>query len=84
MTHDKDIPLEEREKWSLDRERDADALNDYVKVERVIGMQEDDEGEIEYLVKCMILCQCCRCLLLTSCRERALLRHLYLGERSSR
>lgn len=52
MTHDKDIPPEEREKWNLDRERDADALNDYVKVERVIGMQEDDEGEAEYLVKC--------------------------------
>jgi len=53
MTHDKDIPPEEREKWSLDRERDADALNDYVKIEKVIGMQENEDGETEYYVKCM-------------------------------
>ena len=51
MKRDKDIPPEEKEKWSLDRERDADALLDYVKVERVIGMQENAEGETEYLVK---------------------------------
>ncbi|KAL9104272.1 MAG: hypothetical protein Q9163_000768 [Psora crenata] len=51
MTHDGDIPLEEREKWNLDRERDADALNDYVKVERVIGMRDGEEGDVEYLVK---------------------------------
>ena len=52
MTHDKDIPLEEREKWNLDRERDADALNDYVKIERVIGMRDGEDGDVEYLVKC--------------------------------
>lgn len=52
MEHDSDIPLEEKEKWSLDRERDADALVDYMKVERVISMQEDDDGDIEYYVKC--------------------------------
>ena len=51
MKRDKDIPLEEREKWNLDRERDADALNDYVKVERVIGMQENEDGETEFLTK---------------------------------
>ncbi len=51
---DKDaIPLEDREKWSLDREREADKLKDYVKVERVIGMRENDEGGVEYFVKCM-------------------------------
>lgn len=55
MTHDSGIPPEEKEKWSLDRERDADALNDYVKVERVIGQQLDEDGETEYLVKCMPL-----------------------------
>ena len=52
MEHEKDIPLEEREKWNLDRERDTDALKDYTKVERVIGKKEDEEGGIEYLVKC--------------------------------
>ena len=52
MEHEKDIPLEEREKWNLDRERDADALKDYTRVERVIGMNEDEEGNVEYLVKC--------------------------------
>ncbi len=55
MMQDKDIPPEEREKWNLDRERDADALNDYVKVERVIAAQEDDDGQTEYLVKCKVL-----------------------------
>jgi len=53
MTHDKDTPPEEKEKWNLDRERDADALKDYVRVERVIGKQKDEEDETEYLVKCM-------------------------------
>lgn len=54
MTHGTDIPPEEKEKWSLDRERDADALVDYMKVERVISMQEIDTGETEYYVKCTI------------------------------
>ena len=53
MTHDSGIPPEEKEKWSLDRERDADALDDYVKVERVIGKQLNEDGEVEYFVKCM-------------------------------
>lgn len=59
MTHGTDIPPEEKEKWSLDRERDADALVDYMKVERVISMQENNTGETEYYVKCMIKhCSC--------------------------
>ena len=52
--HDKETPPEDKEKWNLDRERDADALKDYVRVERVIGRQKDDDGETEYLVKCML------------------------------
>lgn len=52
MEHEKDIPLEEREKWNLDRERDADALKDYTKVERVIG--KNDKGDLQYLVKCKL------------------------------
>ena len=51
MLHDSDVPPEEKEKWSLDRERDADAINDYMKVERVIGSRDGDDGT-EYFVKC--------------------------------
>ena len=54
MMHDKDTPPEEKEKWNLDRERDIDALKDYIRVERVIGKQKDEEGETEYLVKCTL------------------------------
>lgn len=53
MTRDKEVPPEEKERWTLDRERDTDALNDYTMVERVIGMKEDEEeGDTQYLVKC--------------------------------
>lgn len=51
MVHDNEIPPEEKEKWSLDRERDADALNDYMRVERVIGAREGEDAETEYFVK---------------------------------
>ena len=50
MATDAEIPPEEKEKWSLDRERDADAINDYMRVERIIGTREGDE-ETEYYVK---------------------------------
>ncbi|KAK6593843.1 SNF2 superfamily protein [Botrytis cinerea] len=50
MTQGAEIPPEEKEKWMLDRERDADALEDYIKVERVIGSREGDE-ETEYFIK---------------------------------
>ena len=52
MMQDDDIPPEEKEKWSLDRERDADALIDYMKVDRVIGTREGDDGDTEYYIKC--------------------------------
>ncbi len=52
ITHGQDIPPEDKEKWSLDRERDADALVDYMKVERVIGMRELNDSEVEYYIKC--------------------------------
>ena len=52
MQNDEDVPIEDKEKWSLDRERDADALLDYCKVERVIGDRDDENGDIEYFVKC--------------------------------
>ena len=45
-----DVPPEEKEKWSLDRERDIDALSDYCKVERVISSYDDGTG-VQYYVK---------------------------------
>lgn len=47
---DPNVQPEEKEKWMLDRERDADALLDYIKVERVIGVRDGDSGA-EYYVK---------------------------------
>lgn len=80
MEHEKDIPLEEREKWNLDRERDADALKDYTKVERVIGDQKNEDGDIEYLVKCKSPDHANFNTRLTQDRERTLLRFVHLGE----
>jgi hypothetical protein len=78
MQNDDDVPPEEKEKWSLDRERDRDALNDYRQVERVIGTSEDEEGRTLYLVKCMFFSYAYSKLLTTS-RERTVLRFMYLG-----
>ena len=51
MSDDKTIPPEEKEKWNLDRERDADALSAHMKVERVIAHRDGEDG-MEYYVKC--------------------------------
>ncbi|MCJ1312883.1 hypothetical protein MMC25_006559 [Agyrium rufum] len=51
MSRADDVPIEDKEKWNLDRERDTDALNDYMKVERVIGTRDGDDGNTEYYVK---------------------------------
>ena len=62
MLQDDDIPPEEKEKWSLDRERDADALIDYMKVDRVIGSREGEDGETEYYIKCTnCVCETAMC-----------------------
>lgn len=50
FAHDDQLAPEDKEKWNLDRERDTDAIEDYKKVERVIGSRETDE-ESEYFVK---------------------------------
>ncbi|RDW88846.1 hypothetical protein BP6252_00878 [Coleophoma cylindrospora] len=50
MARDDNIPPETKEKWMLDRERDADALIDTTQVERVIGTRAGEEGT-EYFVK---------------------------------
>jgi chromodomain-helicase-DNA-binding protein 1 len=44
------VAPEDREKWILDREQYIDALEDFKKVERVIGDRDGDEGT-EYYVK---------------------------------
>ncbi|KAF2222920.1 P-loop containing nucleoside triphosphate hydrolase protein [Elsinoe ampelina] len=51
VLHDPDVAPEEREKWNLERETYMDALEDYTKVEKVIGAQETDEGDTDYYVK---------------------------------
>lgn len=51
MSKDETIPPEDKEKWNLDREQEAEALEDYMKVERVIGKRDGDD-ETEYYVKC--------------------------------
>jgi len=48
---DPNVPLEEREKYYLERETQVDALADYTKVERVIGAREGEEEDTEYYVK---------------------------------
>lgn len=47
------IPPEEKEKYNLDREQEADALLQHTKVERVIDMGKGDDGNTTYYVKCM-------------------------------
>ncbi|KAF2153060.1 hypothetical protein K461DRAFT_293353 [Myriangium duriaei CBS 260.36] len=51
LLSDPDIAIEEREKWNLERETYLEALEDYTKVERVIGAREGEEEDTEYYVK---------------------------------
>ncbi|KAK4044532.1 P-loop containing nucleoside triphosphate hydrolase protein [Parachaetomium inaequale] len=45
-----EISPEQREQWSLDREREEEALEDFTKVERIVSVRDGDDG-LEYLVK---------------------------------
>uniref|UniRef100_A0A8H7TLF8 Chromo domain-containing protein n=1 Tax=Bionectria ochroleuca TaxID=29856 RepID=A0A8H7TLF8_BIOOC len=45
-----EVPLEMREQFFLDRERDEEALEDFTKAERVVAVR-DGEDETEYYVK---------------------------------
>lgn len=45
-----EISPEQREQWSLDREREEEALEDFTKVERIVSVR-DGENDLEYLVK---------------------------------
>ena len=53
MKNSEDVPLEEKEQWLLDREAVTDAQNEHTKIERVIGVEEDESGETQYFIKCM-------------------------------
>jgi chromodomain-helicase-DNA-binding protein 1 len=59
---DPNTTLEEIEALNLDRERDRDALAEFVIVERVIA-HSDDNGMREYMVKCK--CYCLGCMMVT-------------------
>ena len=50
ISTDPTVPLEEKEKWILDREQYLESLNDYKRIERVIDDQDID-GETHYRVK---------------------------------
>lgn len=50
MAQDPTTPIEDREKYNLDRETYLESLNDYAKVERVIGVRVVRE-DTEYFVK---------------------------------
>ena len=53
MQYGEDVPLEEKEQWLLDREAVTDAQHEHTKIERVIGVEDDENGAISYFIKCM-------------------------------
>ncbi|KAB5536493.1 CHD1-like protein [Coniochaeta sp. 2T2.1] len=46
-----EVSPEQREQWLLDREREAEALEDYTKVERVVAVRDGEDGGDEYFIK---------------------------------
>ncbi|KAH8693186.1 putative chromodomain helicase [Talaromyces proteolyticus] len=50
MNNDPAVAPEEKEKWNLDREREIESLEEYRKVDRIIGHREGFDGD-EYYVK---------------------------------
>ncbi|KAL8738090.1 MAG: hypothetical protein Q9181_001076 [Wetmoreana brouardii] len=51
LDRDDDMSPDEKESRLLAREHDTSEVEDYKKVERVISIREDEEGDIEYYVK---------------------------------
>lgn len=51
LDRDEDMSPDEKEKRLLARENDVSVVEEYTKVERVISMREDDDGDIEYYIK---------------------------------
>lgn len=50
LNNDPDVAPEDKEKWNLDREREIESLEDYRKVDRIIGHREGIASD-EYYVK---------------------------------
>ena len=57
MQTEKDVTLEEKEVWLLDREAVLEGYERHTKIERVINHYEDDEGAISYFIKCKPILQ---------------------------
>lgn len=51
LERDEDMSPDEKETRLLQRESETGEVEDYTKVERVIGLREDEEGLIEYYIK---------------------------------
>ncbi|KAI4180548.1 MAG: hypothetical protein L6R41_007174, partial [Letrouitia leprolyta] len=51
LERDEDMSPDEKETRLLQRESETGEVEDYTKVERVIGLREDEEGTIEYYIK---------------------------------
>ncbi|KAL8785229.1 MAG: hypothetical protein Q9213_003498 [Squamulea squamosa] len=51
LERDEEMSPDEKEQRLLARESANSEVEDYTKVERVISMREDDEGDIEYYIK---------------------------------
>lgn len=51
LERDGNMSPDEKETRILQRENDADAVDDYTKVERVISLKEDADGNIKYYIK---------------------------------
>ncbi|KAL8839095.1 MAG: hypothetical protein Q9170_001877 [Blastenia crenularia] len=51
LERDEDMSPDEKETRLLQRESETGEVEDYTKVERVIGLREDEEGNIAYLIK---------------------------------
>ncbi|KAL9604549.1 MAG: hypothetical protein Q9219_000514 [cf. Caloplaca sp. 3 TL-2023] len=51
LERDEDMSPDEKETRLLQRESETGEVEDYTKVERVIGLREDEDGNIEYFIK---------------------------------
>lgn len=51
LERDEDMSPDEKETRLLQRETETGEVEDYTKVERVIGLREDEDGNIEYYIK---------------------------------
>ncbi len=50
--NDPEATREDLERWTLERERQTEAILEAKEVERIVAVRRGEEGEQEYLVKC--------------------------------